>query len=408
MVQLAQFAVAGGLVVAIAAFGLLVFDANAAVIVTSRWEYAYTLYYPSAYSVLYGCIVAIILFGSLTLLTALGGIVLSILGIGPKIAKLGLFGAAAVLFIGLLVATAVAVDTGKYGSSASSLYMQDAHNYNGSDEIRKYVDEVRSYTAPPPSFSLGPIAAAPENPPTPIPEWVCADQVLKSFAANFNIQYWNPFDFLSAVKGYITSEGCFPNVFLSSLLFVYYYSQVPLANEYTWSSPPRPSQLFSPSYTGTCYGLSAVAESVDTVAKSNNLCDLKLEAKGCAPGWDTDRMMSFACGWFENCVETTQEERDKAEENEKTVWPELGAKKGEASWQFPAGWNQLDDLKSYWRDEESEALNLAMAGFGEQGGMVFAQTNLVFLVIGVIGWVFLILGIVVGFIGGGDDDGADP
>jgi hypothetical protein len=86
--------------------------------------------------------------------------------------------------------------------------------------------------------------------------------------------------------------------------------------------------------------------------------------------------------------------------------PDLGAVKKEDAWVLPAKWDDLGALKSYWRDQESQSWNEKLTGVGDP--FVFAQVNLAFLVSGTVGWVFLIVGLVVGIIGGGDEDGEKP
>jgi hypothetical protein len=128
------------------------------------------------------------------LVTVLGGLVISLLRLSPRpIITHGLFDCGAILFIGVLISTALALDAAKWSTSASNTPIQDARNYNKSDEVRKYIDAYDAYTPPsgPPLLIRRPSRGADE----------CGD-----------------FDFLAKNKAALTKEGGATLLCLSLLL----------------------------------------------------------------------------------------------------------------------------------------------------------------------------------------------
>jgi hypothetical protein len=307
LAKLGQLKIAGGLVVAIASFGLLAFDANAGTVFTGNWEYMRETYFPGPYQVLYRCVIAIAVFAALVTLTTLGGIVLTLLGIGPPIATLGLFGGAIVLFLGVLIATAIAVDTAKYAESSSSIPLQEARNYNTSEDIRKYVAAYDAYVPPTDCDAVdqGPVEEEPAVIPTPKPEWVCLERTLDDDVSG----NWNPFSELLSWKDYMSHEGCYGGLFPGQLMFDFFYSYLPTLEEVPLSEDstlPKPAHTFDHEEKEMCYGVSTTVASTEAVVKNEDLCELELEAVECAPGWSPSKVASFICGWWRDCVKSVQ------------------------------------------------------------------------------------------------------
>jgi hypothetical protein len=66
---------------------------------------------------------------------------------------------------------------------------------------------------------------------------------------------------------------------------------------------------------------------------------------------------------------------------------------------LPAGWDQLDDLGDWNKAESLKAMNEALWN----NAVLYWPTNLVLLVIGVVGWGLLVIGLVIGFLWGSKD-----
>jgi ABC-type dipeptide/oligopeptide/nickel transport system permease subunit len=69
------------------------------------------------------------------------------------------------------------------------------------------------------------------------------------------------------------------------------------------------------------------------------------------------------------------------------------------AWVLPAGWDKLSDLKADEIAQDSEGVVVQQS--------VFYGFNLAFLVVGIVGWLALIGGLVLGIVFGGGGGGGD-
>jgi hypothetical protein len=195
--------------------------------------------------------------------------------------------------------------------------------------------------------------------------------------------------------------------------YTYYYSTIPLATIMRFASqstPPQPATFFTQVRTPICYGMSATRESVGDVVKQQDLCQAKFEAAGCAPGWSAGRLSSYICGMWRDCVATEETNDDDLQENEQKLWPAFGAQRLanpdlglDLGWGFPAGWNDLPGLKSYWKSQVMSEVWHQMQGL--EHPRTYAMVNVIFLVLAVVGWVSVIIGVVVSCCKGNDEVG---
>jgi hypothetical protein len=383
-----QLKVAGAFVVLIATFGLVVYDADWARRVDGNYFYQWQPWSATYRETQYQCSIAIAVIGAVTVLLLLVAVVLTLLGISLKpIVLTGLFGCGAILFIGVLVAAAIAVDTVKWGGTAVDLREQDKFDNTTSSDLAKFLDALNAYV---PSTPTGTPAPYPTSAPWADPSDVCQ-------MYNFGFPVAEGIAYLKwwfTVEGQFDNSGGFPSL-------TYYTPRYPLPEPTTfYGNPPSPRSLFAETSIRVCYGTAVTSESLDNVAKSKDLCDLKLTAKECGPGWEIDDVEDYICKSFTQCVK--REEERKALEDE---WKDLGAVyeevyPGQSKWLLPAQWNQFDDLKSYWRGQVGKELAVYQAGVGTEGRrFAYVQSNLTFLVSGAVGWVLLVVGLVAGLLG---------
>jgi hypothetical protein len=176
------------------------------------------------------------------------------------------------------------------------------------------------------------------------------------------------------------------------------------------STTGQVSRIIDDGYAPLCYGIMVDVASVAKARAGLDLCSIELvSAQACAPGWSVDDVANWICGKFEDCVEKTVESKTERLRNLGAVQQDFpGCSGGVAcnddyknAWVLPAGWNRLSDLKADEIARNSEGLvvqPIAFYGF-----------NLAFLVVGIVGWLALIGGLVLGIVfgGGGEGDAAE-
>jgi hypothetical protein len=159
-----------------------------------------------------------------------------------------------------------------------------------------------------------------------------------------------------------------------------------------------------------CYGV--IYDSASKIKAEGvwDACELEiLSTVDCAPGWSEGYLLSRACDLFTACIDRAEKAHEK-ELKEFQDLQDLGAVQADFTynysaydsvtlvdaWVLPTGWDNINAVKSIAKDSVNEEIALDFSSYR------LYPTNLTLLIIGVVGWVFLIVGIVLGFLGGGE------
>jgi hypothetical protein len=434
LANLAQLKLIGSLVVAIACFGFCVVDGRAAAKYTEDKSWYYQLVLRDSPSlVLYRCALALAVLGILTTVVLLGGIVLALLELSlPPIVGLALFGAGAALFFGCLVAASVGISAALYiGVEDSYLVFAqlDSRNYNESDDIKAYVDGCNAYLESQRHNGLRlPWANASfagtnrrARAGTPSPQEYCLGQSKSIPGFAYRYAYFPLKEKFLLSRDADPDRDIVPHIppeLASGYAYPWYitYNYYPYFYEKSlWSSQQT---------VPVCYGEVADPASWAEAYAKSDACALEYtSATACAPGWSVSSYQKLMCTLFTYCVE----EREGQEKKTLEDLEDIGATQGTYSynyttiiyqppygsvtelreipqaWILPKGWDDVSALKSYFKGVEAERVGLYIA----HPMSTFRAFNLTFLCVGVVGWVFLIAGIVVGFLGGGGGGGED-
>jgi hypothetical protein len=163
---------------------------------------------------------------------------------------------------------------------------------------------------------------------------------------------------------------------------------------------PNHTSFYTQKKIPACYGTKVDVESVNTAMKEKDLCKIKFTAKGCAPGWSVDYILEGLCEQVTKCKEEAQKTLDVWKDvlkGEKTELPGLSPMA--QMYKLKSGWKELDALEKYYKEKW-----LADAEKSRQSSVdVYHQLTLTFACVGAVGWAFVVFGIVLGFVGGGDD-----
>jgi hypothetical protein len=416
LANLAVLKLIGGLVLVIVCFAFGIVNGRAAAEYSSHIEDFYEYANSADHRVvLYQCALALAVLGILATVVLLGAVVIALLELPlPSIVVLGLFGGGAVLFLACLIAAAVGVSS-CFVPSYDAWYRQlDSRNYNESDDIRDYVNGYEAFVD----------SGAPSG---------------KAFLANGTRH--------GQAEAAEPKQSCFASFWdTNALTFRYAYSYYPLTEPMYVRPAPTPGSLpfvpgsllegFVNAPTGAvtwrlfladrpgpvCYGVEFDSASVQQAATNYDVCVLKSDkALGCAPGWSVSSYLDLLCDLYTECLE----KKEKEKESETKVLEDLddlgairrsfsftepsygyppsepNVKTYPNAWVFPRGWEEVSAVKSYLKSQLAEQLASGFAFSPE----TFYSYNLTLLCVGVVGWVLLIAGIVVGFLGGGDAGG---
>jgi hypothetical protein len=170
---------------------------------------------------------------------------------------------------------------------------------------------------------------------------------------------------------------------------------------------PSPSKFYTQGRAPVCYGLKLDADSVTEAVNEKDLCKLALTAKECAPGWSVDLVSELMfCTSFKDCKEritTTVDVWENTLKAERTDDP--AAPPFPRSYKLPQGWNELEALEGYTKDQWA----VESADEEAQSLLVYHALTLSFLSIGLAGWVLILVGTILAFITGeGSGDDVDP
>jgi hypothetical protein len=187
----------------LANLGLLIFNANYIVLVRGHWDQLQRSYFPGAPRVIYSASVAIAVLSAFTSLFIFFGFLACLFCFdGGRSIDPICFGVSVILFLGVLIATAIAVNEARFSGTSSDIDAQEAANYNTSKDVSDFVWANRSYVRPAPTPSLPPafFDLFPDTSPTP-PETTCM-----SNSITISKEY-DPWSVLRAYVSYLTHEG---------------------------------------------------------------------------------------------------------------------------------------------------------------------------------------------------------
>jgi hypothetical protein len=413
---------AGAFVLAIASFGLLVYDGRYANTINNDVVAKFKLQDPGPESILYSCPLVSAIFSAFVVVALLAVIVTGILlHTFHSFWIFALLAGGAVFFLGVLVASPVGVSTVSR-RLIDLYYLLDSRNFNESAEIRSYVNARVIFNAA--KLSKSGYALR-----------------MSGFAGNKSVRdssFSDAFNCIDEIKNVYEVETT-KGIELGT--WNYAISYLPLTNDlvFDWQvipdkgveppRPPKPPSLTTSGYfpywssdgrllaqnlagyaeVPICYGVEYDQTTVIQVGLKGDLCLLKIaRSQECAPGWDVDKILDYLCTLFEECIQDleddTREERlaDLTEvgiigvssSNYYSQW-DVDQKKrysmgAGTAWVFPSGWNRLSDLRGYHQSHQVDDWNEEIPILS----YCYYAFNLSFLVIGVVGWVFLILGLV--------------
>jgi hypothetical protein len=157
-----------------------------------------------------------------------------------------------------------------------------------------------------------------------------------------------------------------------------------------------------------CLGVELSIASQGAIEEMGEMCDLQIvKSRECAPGWSIDDLLDLACDLWKKCMDGMDEdsrekrlddlERIGAEQND---YPFDAERRLPGSWVLPANWDNLDTLADYHIAQRGKEVDEELAS----NPLVYYASNLVFLVIGVLGLLFLIAGLVLGLLLAGGDE----
>jgi hypothetical protein len=366
-----QLKVAGALVLAVVCVGFAVYDGHFANSLKSDPDLDVRRRRPGQAQALYGVSVAIAVLSVIVFAALLVGIALTLLGNGlPNVVVVVIFGGSAVVFLGVIIVAPISILAAR-GDVSDAYYLIDSRNYNDSTEVKEYADASRE------GLSIGSASLLSVNRSLradDADEHICFTEVLTKLRLTWEF------------------------------VFVYFPLSEPLrfgvaSDLLPVPAPPSISygNLYRSADRGVCYGVEWDAQSAASVLITGRMCDAKVKSvAGCAPGWSIDDLTDLPCRKWEKCMKKREENtREKQLEDLEIV----GAVQQDGAWVLPTGWDQVNDLKHWEKAQSVKELDEDLAGTG----LLYWPTNLALLVIGGVGWVFLVVGIVLGLLCGGND-----
>lgn len=139
-----------------------------------------------------------------------------------------------------------------------------------------------------------------------------------------------------------------------------------------------------------CYRLSL---KLNNMYKDKDMCELEVQEGECAPGWDPGDAGGWICAAFKACVREGVNDQIAVDEFREKVL-EMGARAvtewedESVLWALPDDWDDWDAAKRYYREIAIERWASKLVN---DPNCVFAF-NVLFLVIGSVGWVVLAIG----------------
>jgi hypothetical protein len=277
------------------------------------------------------------------------------------------------------------------------LPLQETMIYNTSSLIQSYVQSYRGYASPTPKPQTVELVVPATRDPksTPSPQEFCAAQYLP-----YSVEYpLKPY--LNYLKNRLIEPGGYTESQNAFLSFTFYYSRLPLKEILSFTPvgnerylPPLLFEFYKIGRAPICYGTALTGKSVDAAANSGDLCQLELTAVKCAPNWTVERLKSFLCSSFTNCVKKEIEKRRYGLNVKafKEIGAEIRKTELESVWGLPIDWNNMSQLRKYWKKEESDEIVRSL--FGVNDSAFYFLANGLWILLGIVGVILLFPAIV--------------
>jgi hypothetical protein len=413
---------AGGSILLLASLGFLVYDSLycSEIDGSARAKAAAAVGHPKQ---LYDCALTLAVLGGVVGVLLLVLLILSLLGVSlPKAVGLILWIIPLVLFLGLLIAGAIAVDGSKY--SASGFYEWEDSIVNGSDALSEYIDgylsSLNSHAVSVVNGRGGQTVSSSSArggkrrrqrlgsdgsqsfKTVQAEEWNW-DKIRGSTAAEYCTYLQSGSDFDEGVNVDLTfsyERATFPlDDFWPIGQTVYSLGQViaPLVGRYTWHTEQRGD-------IPVCYNVEYDQDSVKSAFDNNDLCEIKLkdtDGKKCAPGWTPELAMKAEwCDPFKECQDRFNRAKDSGILGEAQPFQAEELPPGSGYYRyhlgFPKGWNAVDDFNAAYLKYEGNPKSY-LYGYDIADHLA----NSILLGFAVVGAVFLLIGVIVEAMGDG-------
>jgi hypothetical protein len=425
--NLGQLKVSGALILAIVSFGFLVYDSRYAHMVTKSFEMTVELRIPGPLQVMSRGAIALSVLSVLVLLAMLTSVVVTLLGLDfPNVVVIGLFGGGATVFLGVIITAGVVVSAAKPVVHDDVdweryLWLLDSRNYDENLEVQTYVDSYEDYEDSARSFGTELLARNRSlKSSNGADERRCVRSALSRSVYDYivlDLPLSLPLYFASDQKP--SNEDPSPRQPLPPDIDEYSWYYLGHDNQ-SYVSGSETVQLLEWRVVPICFGLD-LDEIIEEAHETGSICDASFpSAEACAPGWSEKDFADFLCKLWEKCMDRMDvDTRDKRRADLKVIgavqqdYPYSSNRHYEPpdvyyyspayerdAWVLPAGWNKLDVLKDYWSSEYAKEVDAQLP----VDRLAFYASNLVLLVIGVVGWVIVIAGLVLGLLSGRDEN----
>jgi hypothetical protein len=386
---------AGGTLLLLAALGFLVYDS----LYCSEIDGA-----PGAkaragvgfYKQIYDCGLSLAVLGGVAGVLLLVLLILYFLGVSlPKAVGLILWIIPLILFLGLLIAGSIAVDSSKYGEDPWE--GREDWNYNKSDALRDYLQGYYEWIA---SNPVTPGSAGPTE------EWTW-DKIQQSTAEEYCTHEQAPGDIpqtygtLGELEIYFDKFE-FPLATNQSTVGGSHSSLESFFSGLSIFLSPR--VFYTPNPVPACYDAFYDQESYKTAIDDKDLCKVKpKDGAKCAPGWTPELAVKQAvCEKFKQCIREFNFVKDSGFLAETQPFERVENQYPPGSYyyylQFPKGWDAFDDLHTA---HVKYADNLKSSLYGSDGLFSYHLANSILLGFAVVGAVLLIVGVIVEAVAGG-------
>jgi hypothetical protein len=378
------FAVIGKVVLFVGSLGFLIYNAamlaklnNQLPQIRADWAV------PGAGKVLSDCSLVLIILNSfiLVLIICNGVLVMFDLKLS-KNADIGLQLVIAILFIGPLIAASIGISVSSaIVNPAESIEWYHSSNTNRSTSVASYVNNATAWEN---EHSPGELFCESRPGPTVWDVCGCSDE----WFDNLKTSAVGTYDRLSKFDYAFYRRGTNPP---------WGYSK-----SFKWDDPPGWNDLYSSGSTVGCYGTVFDNQSIDNARNSQDLCRLSLRTiEDCAPGWTRSLFIDIFCTNFQKCKADFEINTGKWE---KFDGMNVSQPNESQSFQLPRGWNSVDKLEEYLKSQSLTDLHLELLT-QPKSWFVF---NTSLFAMAVIGWIFIIVGIIAGVLNLGGSVIPDP
>jgi hypothetical protein len=387
-----QLKVAGALVLAIVSAAFAVYDGKFADDIKSDPDRDIERRTPGQLASLYQASVAIAVLSVIVFVAMVIGIVVALLGIGlPKVVVIGIFGGGAVVFLGVIIAAGVGAAAAT-GDVDRAYYLIDSRNYDDNSDVKEYADAYLSHSG---SGSASLLSDNRSLRADTSDEKACVNRVGFEFSPSWRYVH----TYLPLNHSLLFSSG-------DDDTYVPYPPDIDVSSSYVnGQGQIETVRLYEETSAKVCYGIEWGEATKKSAYETGKMCDLTpLSVGGCAPGWSIDDVTDLMCRTWKKCVkDSNREKRLEDLEDVGAVRQEYRNEYGwlwPNAWVLPAGWDQVGDLKDWAKSQDAKATSDYFSGTG----YVYGPINIVLLVIGAVGWVFLVIGLVLGLLCGGDSN----